>query len=353
MLENGGRSLDRHFTERRVDPGSHRRLAHPGRRDRSPERPGSQWRDRRPDERQDGLRNHHRRTPPVGVRTRCWASRVAGVGLLLDAVLSHRRLAGRQAEIMGLRAELADLRQQRRARRAAARRSPHRSDHRARQPAAPAGGATAGRDLLRRIGPVGRPGGPRPPRQRADKPSTGRRRKGRNRLIVAWSQGRAGRCVLLACVRTSVGSATGLNRVPTVSGMPPPGPSAIELRVKKPLWMVAPAELRSEGPVTAAHPADMPLGFACTQPRRLAGVTRTDRTTLVDDRLARIPAWSPCRTARSLVLAPWPEGVKPSETRSLQLLWMRASLLGWLIHAAAGSFGGSGRRWRNRRGFAL
>ncbi len=37
------------------------------------------------------------------------------------------------------------------------------------------------------------------------------------------------------------------------------------------------------------------------------------------------------------------------ETRSYQLVWMRASVLGWLIQAAVGSLGGMGRR-RNRPG---
>lgn len=61
---------------------------------------------------QDGMRNHHHgRTPPVGVGTRCWASWVAGVGLLLDAALTRRRLAHREAELVGVRADLAELRQ--------------------------------------------------------------------------------------------------------------------------------------------------------------------------------------------------------------------------------------------------
>jgi diguanylate cyclase (GGDEF)-like protein len=58
---------------------------------------------------QDCMGNHQPgRTPPVGVGARRWASRAAGVGLLLDAVLSRRRLAHREVELVGLRAELAE-----------------------------------------------------------------------------------------------------------------------------------------------------------------------------------------------------------------------------------------------------
>ena len=61
---------------------------------------------------QDGMRNdHHGRTSPVGVGIRRWASLAAGVGLLLDAALTRRRLAHREAELVGVRAELAELRQ--------------------------------------------------------------------------------------------------------------------------------------------------------------------------------------------------------------------------------------------------
>jgi len=60
---------------------------------------------------QDGMLSHqHRPTAPVGVGTRRWAFRAASVGLLLDAVLTRRRLTRREAEVVGLRAELAKLR---------------------------------------------------------------------------------------------------------------------------------------------------------------------------------------------------------------------------------------------------
>ena len=58
------------------------------------------------------MRDHrHGRPPPVGVGPRRWASLAAGVGLLLDAVLTRRRLAHREAELVGVRADLATLRQ--------------------------------------------------------------------------------------------------------------------------------------------------------------------------------------------------------------------------------------------------
>ena len=45
------------------------------------------------------------------------------------------------------------------------------------------------------------------------------------------------------------------------------------------------------------------------------------------------------------------EDVKPFETLS-QLDLMSASGVGSLIHATVGSFGGTGRRWRNLAGLA-
>ena len=45
----------------------------------------------------------------VGVDARRWASHAVGVGLLLDAVLSRRRLAQSQAELLRLRADVTEL----------------------------------------------------------------------------------------------------------------------------------------------------------------------------------------------------------------------------------------------------
>ena len=47
----------------------------------------------------------------MGVGTARWASRAAGVGLLLDAVRTRRRLVQCEAELVRLHAELAELRQ--------------------------------------------------------------------------------------------------------------------------------------------------------------------------------------------------------------------------------------------------
>jgi hypothetical protein len=47
-----------------------------------------------------------------------------------------------------------------------------------------------------------------------------------------------------------------------------------------------------------------------------------------------------------------PEPVKSGETVALYALCMSASREGWLIQAWVGSFGGRGRRWPNRSGWA-
>jgi len=53
-------------------------------------------------------------------------------------------------------------------------------------------------------------------------------------------------------------------------------------------------------------------------------------------------------------LAEASEPVKPDETRSYEAFCVGSpsSTFGSLIQATVGSFGGSGRRWRNRAGFA-
>jgi diguanylate cyclase (GGDEF)-like protein len=59
---------------------------------------------------QDGM-HQHTRTFPLVVGARRWASRAAGVCLMIDAVRTRRRLAHQEVELVGLRAELIKVRQ--------------------------------------------------------------------------------------------------------------------------------------------------------------------------------------------------------------------------------------------------
>ena len=82
-----------------------------------------------------------------------------------------------------------------------------------------------------------------------------------------------------------------------------------------------------------------------------------DLVDLTDDAPATGYDWALAATCREPTLSrsctlPAPEPVKAFETVGGQLFCMSASREGSLIHATVGSFGGVGRRWRNRSGFA-